>query len=78
MIYRAHRQDAPSLRIIHYNDVYHIDCSSRDPVGGIARFQALCNYYRSDDAFRGQPGLITLFSGDAFNPSLESAVTKGA
>lgn len=27
--------------------------------------------------FSGQPRLVTLFSGDAFNPSLESSVTKG-
>lgn len=78
VIHAANRRDTPSLRLLHYNDVYHIDCSSSDPVGGIARFQTLCDYYRNDGAFRGQPGLLTLFSGDAFNPSLESAVTKGA
>jgi hypothetical protein len=46
-------------------------------VGGIARFQTLCNYYARDEKFAGQSGLLTLFSGDAFNPSLESSVTKG-
>lgn len=46
-------------------------------MGGIARFQTVANYYRSDPQFEGQPGLMTLFSGDAFNPSLESSVTKG-
>ena len=46
-------------------------------MGGIARFQTLVNYYRNDARFRGQPELITVFSGDAFNPSLESSVTKG-
>ncbi|KIW42176.1 hypothetical protein, variant [Exophiala oligosperma] len=68
----------PDLRIIHYNDVYHLDSSSAEPVGGVARFQTLCNYYRNDGRFKGQPKLITLFSGDAFNPSLESSVTKGS
>ncbi|KAJ9634815.1 hypothetical protein H2204_006048 [Knufia peltigerae] len=68
----------PDLRIIHYNDVYHLDSSSAEPVGGVARFQTLCNYYRNDGRFIGQPKLITLFSGDAFNPSLESSVTKGS
>lgn len=58
--------------------VYHIDASSAEPVGGLARFQTVCNYYRSDDRFSGQPDLVTIFSGDAFNPSLESSVTKGA
>ncbi|KAL8990491.1 MAG: hypothetical protein Q9177_000862 [Variospora cf. flavescens] len=45
---------------------------------GIARFQTLRNFYANDARFQGQPELITLFSGDAFNPSLESSVTKGA
>ncbi|PVI00350.1 Metallo-dependent phosphatase [Periconia macrospinosa] len=68
----------PDLRLLHYNDVYHVDASSAEPVGGIARFQTLVNYYRNDKAFEGQPKLLTFFSGDAFNPSLESSVTKGA
>ena len=83
----------PELRLLHFNDgeyffslattdytnaaVYHIDASSAEPVGGIARFRTICNEYRNDSKFRGQPGLITLFSGDAFNPSLESSITKG-
>jgi 5'-nucleotidase len=57
--------------------VYHIDASSAEPVGGIARFQTLIKYYRNDERFKGQSELLTLFSGDAFNPSLESSVTKG-
>ena len=69
---------APDLRILHYNDVYHVEPGSREPVGGIARFQTLCNSYASsDEKYAGQPELVTLFSGDAFNPSLESSVTKG-
>ncbi|EHY57146.1 hypothetical protein HRR80_009175 [Exophiala dermatitidis] len=68
----------PDLRILHYNDVYHIDASSAEPVGGFARFQTVCNYYRNDDRFAAQPNVITIFSGDAFNPSLESSVTKGS
>jgi hypothetical protein len=68
----------PDLRILHYNDVYHVEPGSREPVGGIARFQTLCNSYASSSAkYAGQPDLVTLFSGDAFNPSLESSVTKG-
>ncbi|RMZ87958.1 hypothetical protein DV736_g4803, partial [Chaetothyriales sp. CBS 134916] len=69
---------APTLRFLHYNDVYHVDPSSSEPVGGIARFQTVCKDYRQDEKFRGQPNPITLFSGDAFNPSLESSITKGA
>jgi hypothetical protein len=67
----------PDLRILHYNDVYHVEPGSAEPVGGIARFQTLCNYYARDEKFAGQSELLTLFSGDAFNPSLESSVTKG-
>jgi hypothetical protein len=67
----------PDLRLLHYNDVYHVDASSAEPVGGIARFQTLVNYYRNDERFKDQPKLLTFFSGDAFNPSLESSVTKG-
>ncbi|KAF2465527.1 5'-nucleotidase [Lindgomyces ingoldianus] len=68
----------PDLRFLHYNDVYHVDASSAEPVGGLSRFQYLCNYYRNDERFKDQPRLLTFFSGDAFNPSLESSVTKGS
>lgn len=68
----------PDLRLLHYNDVYHVDASSAEPVGGIARFMTLLNYYRYDPKFKDAPELVTLFSGDAFNPSLESSVTKGS
>ncbi|KAL8695983.1 MAG: hypothetical protein Q9224_003033, partial [Gallowayella concinna] len=68
----------PDLRLLHFNDVYHIECGSAEPVGGIARFQSLRDFYADDARFKGQSELITLFSGDAYNPSLESSVTKGA
>ncbi|XP_014560913.1 hypothetical protein COCVIDRAFT_12438 [Bipolaris victoriae FI3] len=67
----------PDLRFLHYNDVYHVEAGSREPVGGYARFQTLVNYYRDDERFQGQPNLLTFFSGDAFNPSIESSITKG-
>ncbi|KAI5845791.1 Metallo-dependent phosphatase-like protein [Morchella snyderi] len=65
------------LRLLHFNDVYHIDAGSREPVGGAARFITLTNHYRDAPEFQGQPALLTFFSGDVFNPSLESTVTKG-
>ncbi|KAM4063971.1 calcineurin-like phosphoesterase [Hirsutella rhossiliensis] len=71
---RDEAADAPDLRILHYNDVYHVDQASAEPVGGFARFMTLVNEYREDKL----PNLLTLFSGDAFNPSLESSVTKGS
>ena len=67
----------PDLRILHYNDVYHVEPGSREPMGGLARFKTLCSYYQNDDQFKGQSELMTFFSGDAFNPSLESSITKG-
>ncbi|EGR45350.1 uncharacterized protein TRIREDRAFT_23209 [Trichoderma reesei QM6a] len=70
--------EAPDLRILHYNDVYHVDQASAEPVGGLARFMTLCKQYKDGEQYRGQPELVTLFSGDAFNPSLESSVTKGS
>ncbi|KAJ5593807.1 uncharacterized protein N7459_000015 [Penicillium hispanicum] len=73
--YASDRAGPPDLRLIHYNDVYHVD--SAEPIGGVARFQSLVDYYRSDLRFAGQPEILTFFSGDAFNPSLESTVTKG-
>lgn len=62
----------PRVRIIHFNDVYNIKADTRDPVGGIARFETVLRKYRSM-----QPPALTLFSGDALNPSLESIYTKG-
>jgi 2',3'-cyclic-nucleotide 2'-phosphodiesterase (5'-nucleotidase family) len=50
---------------------------SAEPVGGVSRFQSVINYYRSHPRFTGLPDVLTFFSGDAFNPSLESTVTKG-
>lgn len=56
----------------------HVDASSSEPVGGVARFKTVVNHYRQDKKFEGQPELLAFFSGDAFNPSLESSVTKGS
>lgn len=69
--------NAPILRLLHFNDVYRLEPSEHDPVGGVTRFQSLCNHYRQDPKYQDQPQLITLFSGDGFGPSLESSVTKG-
>jgi hypothetical protein len=77
LTYSSNREGPPDLRILHYNDVYHVSEGSQEPIGGIARFQTLCDYYDKDERFHNLPGLLTLFSGDAFNPSLESSVTKG-
>lgn len=77
VIFGKSQDQIPSLRLLHYNDVYHVDSSSAEPVGGIARFMTLIKEYRDGEKFKGQPVLVSLFSGDAWNPSLESSVTKG-
>lgn len=68
----------PDLRLLHYNDVYHVDAASAEPVGGLARFMTMCKEYQQGSQYNGQSEVLTLFSGDAFNPSLESSVTKGS
>ena len=57
--------------------MYHLSGGSRNPVGGAARFVSLANHYRDAPEFASLPNLLTFFSGDSFNPSLESSVTKG-
>jgi 5'-nucleotidase len=69
--------NTPAVRFLHFNDVYRLEPSEQDPVGGVTRFQSLCNHYRHDPQYQGQSEPITLFSGDGFGPSLESSVTKG-
>ena len=77
VVFNASGEGPPDLRILHYNDVYHVDASSAEPVGGVARFMTLAKHYKNDESFKGQSELLTFFSGDAWNPSLESSVTKG-
>jgi len=63
VIFGESQMRPPDLRLMHYNDVYHVDASSSEPVGGIARFITLCKYYRGDAKFRAQSELVTFFSG---------------
>ncbi|KAJ2558494.1 hypothetical protein EV175_000764 [Coemansia sp. RSA 1933] len=63
-----------SLRILHFNDVYHVAPGDSDPVGGAARFKTLLSRLQSQEP--AQPTL-TLFSGDAYFPSLESSISRG-
>src|SRR5437762_1567946 len=64
------------IRIIHFNDVYNICPGSHEPVGDAANFQTVAKHYRASPEFEGQAQLLTLFSGDALNPSLESIFTR--
>ena len=57
--------------------MYNIEPSDRDPVGGAARFVTLIKSIKSAAAVAGKADPVVVFSGDAFNPSLMSTVTKG-
>ena len=76
-IWESGRSETPDLRFLHFNDVYNVSESSSEPIGGISRFVTVTKSYRDDPKYSQHPKLISLFSGDAYNPSLESSVTKG-
>jgi hypothetical protein len=59
------------LRIIHFNDVYNIQPSQKNPIGGASRFQTLLNYLNKEHF-----SAITLFGGDAFSPSLSKLLIQ--
>ncbi|KAJ2008044.1 hypothetical protein GGI04_001294 [Coemansia thaxteri] len=63
------------LRILHFNDVYHVAPASREPVGGAARFgRLMCTLQQQQ---QDCIPTLTLFSGDAYFPSLESSISRG-
>lgn len=63
---------APSLTILHFNDVYNVRSTrTREPVGGADRFQTVLRSFAHTEP-------LVLFSGDCFSPSTDSTVTKGA
>lgn len=64
------------LEIIHFNDVYHVSPTKEEPVGGASRFVSKINEILSESNLDDKP--LVLFSGDAFNPSLEGTITRGS
>ena len=64
------------IELIHFNDVYHVSPTKEEPVGGASRFATKINETRSESQLEEKP--LVLFSGDAFNPSLEGTITRGA
>ncbi|CAG8689598.1 15429_t:CDS:2 [Funneliformis mosseae] len=60
-----------NFQILHFNDVYHLSPQKREPVGGAARFATLVKEFR---AKYGLDSSCVLFSGDLFNPSVESSI----
>lgn len=76
----VHAFPGPVLTILHFNDVYEITARKQEPAGGASRFASLLSSLRM--AATAGPGAetgpcLTLFSGDALNPSLLSTVTRG-
>lgn len=61
---------AKELNIIHFNDVYEINERKVEPVGGASRFATAVKSFADLKP-------IVLFSGDVFNPSVTSTITKG-
>ncbi|KAL6074461.1 Snake venom 5'-nucleotidase, variant 2 [Balamuthia mandrillaris] len=61
------------LVLLHFNDVYDVEPAAKEPVGGATRFATALKTLRQQAS---SPPLV-LFSGDVFNPSLLSAITKG-
>lgn len=61
---------SPKLSLLHFNDVYDVQPEASEPKGGAAYFCALLNQYRKAET-------LTMFSGDAFSPSLLSAEYRG-
>ncbi|KAA8649586.1 hypothetical protein EYZ11_005955 [Aspergillus tanneri] len=55
------------LRIVHFNDIYHLPSTD-----------LLSRFTRIQQSFLGSIAGLTIFSGDAFSPSLEASVLKGA
>ena len=72
-------EDGRTLHILHFNDVYNLDPSSKEePIGGAARFATLMDYVQRDLLTTYGCHPLILFSGDFVGPSLMSTITKGA
>jgi 2',3'-cyclic-nucleotide 2'-phosphodiesterase (5'-nucleotidase family) len=55
------------LTIFHFNDVYNVQPYSKEPKAGAAYFNSLLQREK-----KKYQQVLTLFSGDAFSPSLIS------
>ena len=60
------------LTIVHFNDVYEVTESDKEPVGGVARFLTFVKQAREQYG-----DILVVFSGDVFSPSVTSSVTGG-
>ena len=70
------------LPILHFNDVYRVN--PQKLAGGktidVTQFAAHVDYLRDgwNEREDGRRDGLVLFSGDLFNPSVESSVTRGS
>lgn len=60
----------PLLRILHFNDAYDIQPNLKQNIGGAYYFKAHLEKHRIENS-------LTLFSGDAFSPSILSNIFRG-
>ncbi|XP_050733996.1 5'-nucleotidase-like isoform X2 [Eriocheir sinensis] len=61
---------APSITILHFNDVYNVEEQPTEPKAGAARFKTALKSHAEKDP-------LILFSGDILAPSIMSSFTKG-
>ncbi|XP_069950309.1 mannosylglucosyl-3-phosphoglycerate phosphatase isoform X3 [Cherax quadricarinatus] len=61
---------APSITILHFNDVYNVEEQNTEPKAGAARFKTALRSFSDRDP-------LVLFSGDILAPSIMSSFTKG-
>lgn len=57
------QNNTKKLRIIHFNDVYNIERSKEEPIGGASRFATILNDLNKNN------DCLVVFSGDAVSPS---------
>lgn len=55
-------KDTKKINLIHFNDVYNLESSKTEPVGGASRFLTVIEKLKDLGPY------IVLFSGDALSP----------
>jgi 5'-nucleotidase len=71
------------ISIAHFNDVYRVSpqkfAKSSSETIDVSKFGGLLDSVRAQwqSGLDGKSNGLTLFSGDAFSPSMESSVTRG-
>jgi hypothetical protein len=77
-------RDMSKISIAHFNDVYRVTpqkfSNTSSETIDVTKFGGLVDSVRAQWGNRsdGKKDGLTLFSGDAFSPSVESSVTRGS